>query len=72
MKNRIYMAVVDIWRLAARYGFRKMGDSEWEEFICRAQELVIRYRAGGAAVERLCRDLLNAFQRFYEQVEKKK
>lgn len=67
MKERIYELVVDVWRLAAAYGFRKMGDSEWEEFICRGNRLVLKYCAKGDLLERLCRDLLAAFQDFYQR-----
>ena len=70
MKNVIYMLVVDVWRLAAKYKFRKMGDAEWEDFINTGQKLVIRYWAQGEAVERLCRDLLDAFQTFMSGSEK--
>ena len=68
MKDSIYMIVVDVWRLAVKYGFRKMGSREWEGFISKGQKLVVRYRPEGNAVERLCRDLLDAFQQFYEQM----
>lgn len=72
MKNVIYMLVVDVWRLAEKYKFRKMGDAEWEDFINTGQKLVIRYRAQGEAVEELCRNLLDSFQIFYKQVGKRK
>lgn len=62
MKDRVYRVVVDTWRLAAKYGFRKMGDGDWEDFIRTGQKLVLRYRAEGEAMERLCRDILDAFQ----------
>lgn len=68
MKDRIYKIVVDTWRLAVKYGFRKMENTEWESFISEGQKLIIRYRAEGEAIERLCRDLLDAFQRFYERL----
>ena len=68
MKDAIYRLVVDVWRLAAKYKFRKMGDTEWEDFVSSGQKLVIRYRAQGEAVERLCRDLLDAFQEFYQRM----
>lgn len=68
MKDAIYRLVVDVWRLAAKYKFRKMGDAEWEDFVSSGQKLVIRYHAQGEAVERLCRDLLDAFQEFYRRM----
>lgn len=67
MKEIVYMLVVDVWRLAAKADFRKMGDDEWEDFIHSGQKLVMKYRLQGEAVERLCRNLLDAFQRFYER-----
>ncbi len=68
MKDSIYRIVVDTWRLAVKYEFRKMGNSEWEGFVSESQKLAVRYRAEGEAVERLCRDLLDAFQQLYEQL----
>lgn len=68
MKDSVYMLLVDVWRLAMKFGFRKMGDSEWETFIDRGKKLVMRYKEKGEAMERLCRDLLSAFQSFYEQI----
>lgn len=64
MKGIVYMLFVDVWRLAARFGFREMGDGEWESFIRSGQKLVMRYRPQGRAMERLCRDLLGAIQTF--------
>lgn len=72
MKDSIYRIVVDVWRLALKFGFRKMGDSEWEDFVSAGQELVIKYRAEGKEMERLCRDLFGVFQSFYEQIGKNK
>lgn len=68
MKDSVYMLVVDVWRLAWKHGFRRMGDSEWEAFISEGSELVMRYRGMGAAMERLCRDMLSAFQKLYQQI----
>jgi hypothetical protein len=66
MKDRVYRVVVDTWRLAAKYGFRKMGDSDWKDFIENGKKLVIKYRAENAALEKLCRDILDAFQTFFK------
>ncbi len=68
MKDNIYRIVVDTWRLAVKYGFRKMGTREWESFISESQKLVVRYRPEGETMERLCRNLLDAFQQFYERL----
>lgn len=70
MKEIIYMVVVDVWRLAAKFDFRKMGDDEWEDFIRSGQKLVMRYRPRGEAVERLCRTLLDVFQAFLADKDK--
>lgn len=70
MKDRAYRIVVDVWRLAAKYGFRKMGTGEWEGFVSGGNRLVARYRDEGCAAERLCRDLLDAFQKFFRQTQK--
>lgn len=68
MKDSVYRMVVDVWRLAAKYGFRKMGDDEWDGFVRSGQELVTRYRSQGGAMERLCRDMLAAFQELYQKM----
>lgn len=68
MKCRVYKVVVDSWRLAAKYGFRRMGDGDWQDFIKDGQNLILRYRAEGYEMERLCRDLLDAFQQFYKRL----
>lgn len=70
MKYRVYRVVVDSWRLAAKYAFRRMGDGDWQDFIRDGQKLILKYRAEGVAVERLCRDLLDAFQTFMSRSEK--
>ena len=70
MKDSVYMLVVDVWRLAWGFGFRKLGDSDWEAFIDRGEKLVKRYQESGAVMERLCRDMLSAFQEFYQQIGK--
>lgn len=70
MKDKVYRIVVDVWRLAARCGFRKMGDREWEGFVSGGEKLVERYRSEGRDAERLCRDLLDAFQSFFRETEK--
>lgn len=69
MKYKIYRLVVDVWRLAAKYEFQKMGDSEWEAFVAGADGLLKRYR-DDAVTERLCRNLLDAFQEFYKWIGK--
>ena len=70
MKDIIYELVVDTWRLAARYQFKKLEDSEWAEFIKNGERLHGKYRKKGEAVERLYRDLFDAFQTFYQQISK--
>ena len=69
MRDSVYMLVVDVWRLAWKFGFHKMGHNEWEEFINGGNNLVLRYREKGAAMERLCRDMLSAFQEFYQKMD---
>lgn len=69
MKDSIYRMMVDIWRLASKYNFCKMGDKEWEDFIRSGQKLAMRYRPQGEAVEKLCRALFSAFQDFFEKFD---
>lgn len=68
MKDSVYRIVVDMWRLAARYGFRRMGDGEWESFIRNGERLAAKYRSGDAGLEHLCRDMFAAFQKLYQQI----
>ncbi len=73
MKDKVYRIVVDVWRLAAQFGFRKMGSADWEAFVAGAERLVKGCRdrdTGDAAAEALCRDLLDAFQSFYQRIRK--
>lgn len=70
MKEIIYRVVVDVWRLAKKFDFQEMSDDEWEDFTRSGQKLVMRYRPQGKAVERLCRDLLDAFQAFLADIGK--
>lgn len=67
MKNEIYELVVDVWRLAWKYGFRKMSDAEWESFVSAGTRLVLKYRDRSDVLEELCRDLLAIFQRLYQR-----
>lgn len=67
MKEEVYELVVDIWRLASKYGFRKMSDAEWEAFVIGGERLSKKYRVKGGSVERLCRDLFAAFQDFHQR-----
>ncbi len=69
MKDSVYRLVVDVWRLAARYGFRRMGDKEWEGFIRDGEKLAARYRNEDARLERLCRDMFAAFQELYQKMD---
>lgn len=68
MKDMVYRIVVDTWRLAAKYGFQRLDDRAWEEFIRDEQKLAGRHRVEGCAAERLCRDLFYAFSSFYESL----
>ncbi len=70
MKDSVYMLVVDIWRLAARYGFRRMRDGEWESFIQDGEKLAAKYRREDVRLERLCRDMFAAFQELYQQIRR--
>ncbi len=69
MKDSVYRLVVDIWRLAAKYNFRRMGDDEWESFIRDGEKLAARYRNEDARLERLCRDMFAAFQELYQKMD---
>ena len=61
-----------IYELITKYGCSRLSDEQWEGFVADGQKLILKYRAEGAAVERLCRDLLDAFQTFYEQTGKRR
>ena len=41
MRDSVYMLVVDVWRLAWKFGFHKMGHNEWEELINGGNNLVM-------------------------------
>lgn len=68
MKKVIYELIVDVWRLVSRYQFRKLTDSEWEQFVLDGTKLCEKYRASERSVERLFRDMFLAFQDFYKRM----
>ncbi len=70
MKDSVYMLVVDIWRLSARYGFSRIRDGEWESFIQDGEKLAAKYRREDVRLERLCRDMFAAFQELYQQIRR--
>lgn len=67
MKELAYRAFVDVWRLAAKYGFQKLDENQWERFIDDADFLMKRYK--GTEVEMLFRKLFLAVQSVYEKFE---
>lgn len=65
MKEQAYKVFVDVWRLACKYHFQKLDDSQWECFIADGGKLLDRYR--GTVVEQLFRELFIAVQALYEK-----
>lgn len=65
MKEQAYKVFVDVWRLACKYRFLKLDDSQWECFIADGGRLLDRYR--GTTVEQLFRKLFIAVQALYEK-----
>lgn len=68
MKEMAYRVFVDVWRLAAKYNFRKLDEEQWERFIDDADYLYNRYK--GTQVENLYRELFMVVQSLYERLEK--
>lgn len=69
MKKIVYEMIVDIWRLAARYQFGKLSDTQWENFLVEGNTLLEKYRQYGRQEELLYRDLFSAVQAFYQRLE---
>lgn len=69
MKRTIYRLVVDIWRLACKYQFRRLSGSEWQAFVSDGERLLEKYRECGHSVEILYRELFQAVLHFYEQMD---
>ena len=67
MKDMAYKVFVDIWRLACRYHFSRLDDSQWERFTADAKKLMGRYR--GTPAGPLFRYLFAAVQKFYEKLQ---
>lgn len=65
MKELAYRVFVDVWRLACRYRFQKLDDSQWERLTADAGTLFKRYR--NTEAESLFRGLFMAVQSFYEE-----
>lgn len=68
MKELAYKVFTDAWRLAAKYGFQKLDENQWERFIDDADFLMKRYK--GTEAEELFRKLLFVVQGEYEKLEK--
>ncbi len=68
MREITYRVFVDIWRLAAKYGFQELDDGQWEKFIDDADYLYKRYK--GTQGEYLYRELLMVIESFYEKIAK--
>lgn len=66
MKEKAYKVFVDVWRLACRYHFQILNESQWIEFVNDAEKLMKRYK--GTEVENLFRFLFQAVQSFYEKL----
>lgn len=66
MKEKAYKVFVDVWRLAYKYRFQKLNESQWTEFVNDAEMLMNRYK--GTEVENLFRLLFQAVQSFYEKL----
>lgn len=67
MTRIIYQVFTDVWRLARKYEFRRLTDSEWEAFCGQGEELLKKYREYGPEVETLYRDLFRAVQALYQR-----
>ena len=68
MKDMAHRVFVDVWRLAYKYRFRKLGDDEWESLVNDGEKLFERYK--GTNVEYLFRCLFAAVRSFYESMGK--
>lgn len=68
MKTHAYRVFVDIWRLSYKYGFQKLNDSQWEDFVNRGNWLYRKYK--GTPVGPLFRYLFMAVQNYYEIIGK--
>ena len=67
MTRIIYQVFTDVWRLARKYEFRRLTDSEWAAFCGQGEELLEKYREYGPEVETLYRDLFRAVQALYQR-----
>lgn len=70
MRQRAYMVFVDLHRLAYKYHFRKLDDSQWESLISDADRLFTHYQ--GTDVEYLFRGMFSALQEFYIRLSTEK
>lgn len=68
MRNLAYKVFVDTYRLACKYHFQKLDETQWESMISDAEKLFKRYK--GTEAEYLFRSLFSAVQSFYEMISK--
>ena len=66
-KKIIYEMIIDIWNLAKKFGFGKLTDNQWEEFIDLGNEFRNKFKNNGQNIDLLCRGFFLALQNYYER-----
>lgn len=59
--------IIDIWNLAKKFGFGKLTDNQWEEFIDLGNEFRNKFKNNGQNIDLLCRGFFLALQNYYER-----
>ena len=67
-KELAYRVFVDCWRLLKRYGFKRLNESQWEDFIECGNFLLKRYR--DTESEFLFRYLFMAISDYFNYLDK--
>lgn len=65
-RKAIYNIHHDMWMLTEKYGYKKLTDAQWEQFVAEGYALQEKYRKVGRDMELMFRDAFRAVQQYYE------
>ena len=66
-KKLVYEVIISIWEMFKKYGFEKMSDAQWENFIEDAEIKRKEFKEKGELIELLYRDMFLCIENYYEE-----